>query len=123
MESLIDYGALLLHDSRTSSDANDRFLDLLEDYFAQNEEELERDVRPQFHYQGAGEFVTALEGFDELFAAVGTTLSNTETPKCFAHDDCQAVIAALDPAERPISTSSSDPKCRYVPSPPFTRND
>ena len=58
VDSLINYGALLLHDSRASSAANARFLDLLEDYFAQNNEKLQEDVRPQFHYQGSSSLRT-----------------------------------------------------------------
>jgi hypothetical protein len=42
------------------------------------------------------------------------TLENTEKPKCGRDDECQAVIAALDPAERPLDLSghNADPKCR-----------
>lgn len=35
-----------------SEEANDRFLDVMEDYFAQPQEELEKDVRREYHYQG-----------------------------------------------------------------------
>lgn len=43
-----------------SEEANQKFLDLMEDYFAQPKEDLERDLRPEVHYQ------------------VGVTLENTE---------------------------------------------
>lgn len=52
-EALIKYGALLVKDSRVTEDANDRFLDLLEDYFDQPTELLEPDCRPEFYYQGS----------------------------------------------------------------------
>lgn len=35
-----------------SEDANDDFLDTMEDYFAQEAEALEEDLRPEVHYQG-----------------------------------------------------------------------
>lgn len=49
-----------MKDSRVSEKDNDSFLDLLEDYFAQDEAALTADTRPQYHYQ------------------VGATLENTE---------------------------------------------
>lgn len=58
------YGALIVHDSRVSEEDNVAFLDLLEDYFAQPEEVLRQDERPELGYQ------------------VGVTLENTEKPKC-----------------------------------------
>ncbi|PTB79922.1 hypothetical protein M440DRAFT_1435682 [Trichoderma longibrachiatum ATCC 18648] len=95
--ALITYGALLLHDSRVSEAANDTFLDLLEDYFAQPEADLRRDERPELSYQ------------------VGVTLENTEKPKCAVDEPCLAVIQRLDPSQRPldISAHSPDPKCRF----------
>ncbi|TNY24552.1 hypothetical protein DMC30DRAFT_410286 [Rhodotorula diobovata] len=96
-EALIEYGALILRDSTVSEDANERFLDLLEDYFAQDEARLREDLRPEVHYQ------------------IGVTLENTEKPKCHSDDACKAVIAALDPAERPLDLEGghADPKCRF----------
>lgn len=44
---------------------------------------------------------------------MGTTLENVERAKCHSSVDCQAIIAALDPKERPLSTSVADPKCRF----------
>ncbi|GAA5938353.1 uncharacterized protein JCM15063_000710 [Sporobolomyces koalae] len=96
-QSLIEYGALIVRDSRVSEQANQRFLDLMEDYFAQDEAELQKDLRPEVHYQ------------------VGVTLENTEKPKCHSHAACQAIIAALEPAERPLDLAGgkADPKCRF----------
>lgn len=61
---MITYGALILRDSRVSEEDNRTFLDLLEDYFAQPLEMLQKDERPELSYQ------------------VGATLENTEKPKC-----------------------------------------
>ncbi|GAA5975687.1 hypothetical protein JCM10908_005243 [Rhodotorula pacifica] len=96
-EALIEYGALIVKDSRVSEEANERFLDVMEDYFAQDEEALRQDLRPEVHYQ------------------VGVTLENTEKPKCRSSESCQAVIAALEPEERPLDLEGghADPKCRF----------
>ncbi|TFK77370.1 Clavaminate synthase-like protein [Pluteus cervinus] len=96
-EALIVYGALVLHDSRVSEEDNTVFLDLLEDYFAQSEEVLKQDERPELSYQ------------------VGVTLENTEKPKCAVDEPCLNIIARLDPSERPldISAHAPDPKCRF----------
>jgi isopenicillin N synthase-like dioxygenase len=106
-EALITYGALVLHDSRVAEDHNDVFLDLLEDYFAQPEEALRKDERPELSYQ------------------IGVTLENTEKPKCAVDEPCLDVIKRLQPVQRPldISAHSPDPKCRFfwrmVEPPPY----
>ncbi|GAA5867207.1 hypothetical protein JCM3774_002374 [Rhodotorula dairenensis] len=96
-EALIEYGALIVRDSQVSEQANERFLDVMEDYFAQPQEALEHDLRPEVHYQ------------------VGVTLENTEKPKCHSSESCRAVIAALEPEERPLDLEGghADPKCRF----------
>jgi hypothetical protein len=88
---------LVLHDSRVSEEDNLTFLDLMEDYFAQPNEVLKQDERPELSYQ------------------VGVTLENTEKPKCAVDDPCLKIIASLDPSERPldITAHSPDPKCRF----------
>ncbi|KAI5463958.1 hypothetical protein BGZ63DRAFT_140394 [Mariannaea sp. PMI_226] len=106
-DALITYGALVLHDSRVSEQDNSAFLDLLEDYFAQDDELLRKDERPELSYQ------------------VGVTLENTEKPKCAVDEPCLDVIKRLDPSQRPldISAHSPDPKCRFfwrmVEPPPY----
>lgn len=96
-ESLILTGALVVKDSRADAAANDRFLDLMEEYFALPHDQLAKDERPELGYQ------------------VGVTLENTEKPKCGRDDECQAIIASLDPAERPLDITGdhADPKCRF----------
>ncbi|KJA25905.1 hypothetical protein HYPSUDRAFT_37391 [Hypholoma sublateritium FD-334 SS-4] len=96
-DALIVYGALILHDSRVSEDDNSTFLDLIEDYFAQPEEELKKDERPELGYQ------------------IGVTLENTEKPKCAVDEPCLKIIEALEPSERPldITAHAPDPKCRF----------
>ncbi|WVQ84834.1 hypothetical protein IAT38_006991 [Cryptococcus sp. DSM 104549] len=96
-ESLILTGALIVRDSRAPKAANDRFLDLFEDYFAQGEEVLRKDERSELGFQ------------------VGVTLENTEKPKCASDEGCQAIIASLEPGERPLDLAGgqADPKCRF----------
>ncbi|EJD54446.1 Clavaminate synthase-like protein [Auricularia subglabra TFB-10046 SS5] len=96
-DALVTYGALIVRDSRVLEKDNQVFLDLLEDYFAQPEERLKEDERPELGYQ------------------VGVTLENTEKPKCAVDESCLNVIAKLDPAERPLDITGHhpDPKCRF----------
>lgn len=96
-DALITYGALVLHDSRVASEDNDTFLDLLEDYFAQPDDVLRKDERPELSYQ------------------IGVTLENTEKPKCAVDEPCLDVIQRLDPSQRPLDISGHqpDPKCRF----------
>lgn len=96
-DSLITYGALLLRDSRVSGSDNSTFLDLLEDYFAQSQSDLQKDERPSLSYQ------------------VGVTLEHTEKPKCAIDEPCLRIIERLEPEQRPldISQHSPDPKCRF----------
>ena len=49
--SIILAGALVVKDSRAPKEANDRFIDLFEDYFAQDDEALTKDERPELGYQ------------------------------------------------------------------------
>ncbi|KAG8893349.1 hypothetical protein FRC01_013659 [Tulasnella sp. 417] len=50
-DALITYGALVVKDSRVSESDNETFLDLMEDYFAQSDDLLKKDERPEFSYQ------------------------------------------------------------------------
>lgn len=95
--ALITYGALILHDSRVAPETNDTFLDLLEDYFAQPDEVLRKDERPELSYQ------------------IGVTLDNTEKPKCAVDEPCLDIIRRLAPDQRPLDISGHepDPKCRF----------
>lgn len=50
-ESLIINGAVVVADDRAPKAANDRFLDLFEDYFSLGDDVLGADERPQYGYQ------------------------------------------------------------------------
>lgn len=79
----------------------------MEDYFAQSQEALKQDERPELSYQ------------------VGVTLENTEKPKCAVDEPCLRIIEQLDVSERPLDISGHhpDPKCRFFykmgQSPPY----
>ncbi|KAH8080830.1 hypothetical protein HD553DRAFT_316423 [Filobasidium floriforme] len=94
-ESLILTGALIVRDSRATEQANETYLDMLEDYFAQEKETLEEDLRPELGYQ------------------VGATLEDTEKPSCKSVTKCTDIIAALPASERPLDITGADPKCRF----------
>lgn len=113
---MIAYGALLLHDSRVSDGDNDTFLDLMEDYFSQPEADLKKDERPELGYQVRLMIVLIfIVIIQRPSSQVGVTLENTEKPKCAVDAPCLAIIAALDPSERPldIAAHDPDPKCRF----------
>ena len=69
----------------------------MEDYFAQPDEALKKDERPEVGYQ------------------VGVTLENTEKPKCASSEPCLRIIERLEPSERPLDIlgHNADPKCRF----------
>ena len=68
--SLKETGIVILQDPRISKEDNEDFLDLLEDYFAQDDAAKQPDERPQLHYQ------------------VGTTPANVEIPICTSDEEC-----------------------------------
>ncbi|GAW01155.1 Clavaminate synthase-like protein [Lentinula edodes] len=96
-DALVTYGALVIKDSRINEEDNEKFLNLLENYFAQSEEIIKKDVRKEWAYQ------------------VGVTPELTLKPKCVFEESCMDIIEKLDPNERPLDVSGrpSDPKTRY----------
>ncbi|KAJ9085166.1 hypothetical protein DSO57_1016503 [Entomophthora muscae] len=94
-DSLINYGVLVVRDSRATEDYNSQFIDMMERYFEQPYEEKLKDARPQFHYQ------------------VGATPGNTEDPKCKVDKDCQDLIYQLPLDSRPLPANGPDPKWRF----------
>lgn len=118
-ESLILTGALIVKDSRAPKEANDRFLDLFEDYFNQDKQALKRDERPEVGYQVVSYqpltfVITSPKARGADFK--GVTLENTEKPKCGSDEGCLAIIKELEESERPLDITGhgADPKCRYV---------
>ncbi|CAG8515581.1 5823_t:CDS:1 [Acaulospora morrowiae] len=93
--ALVDYGALLVKDPRVTEKDNSRFLDLMEDYFAQPFEVKLKDARPEFSYQ------------------VGVTPGFKEEPRCYRDPNCQEVIIKMPEDSRPLPISGPDAKWRY----------
>lgn len=88
--SLHATGCLYVKDARVAAVDNERFLDLLERYFAASDGK--RDARPELHYQ------------------VGVTPAMVERPR----DHC-ARVAAFDLPDKPLTLCppEADPKWRY----------
>jgi isopenicillin N synthase-like dioxygenase len=98
--SLRETGILIVRDPRVSEADNDAFLDMVEAYFAQPDETLDADTRPELSYQ------------------VGRTPSHVELPR----DHC-ARFKAAKAADRPVSLCppEKDAKARFfwrIGSPP-----
>eukprot|EP01138_Halocafeteria_seosinensis_P007687 gb/GECG01007855.1/.p1 GENE.gb/GECG01007855.1/~~gb/GECG01007855.1/.p1 ORF type:complete len:318 (+),score=36.97 gb/GECG01007855.1/:1-954(+) len=91
-QGLHEYGVLIVKDPRVSSQDNDRFLDTLERYFSQPDDQKQKDVHPEYHYQ------------------VGTTPSFTELPK----NHCDR-MKAFKETDKPLSECppEKDPKWRF----------
>ncbi|KAJ1976402.1 hypothetical protein H4R33_006445 [Dimargaris cristalligena] len=96
-DALYDYGCLLIRDPRVSSAKNEEFLDLLERYYAQPLEDLQRDVHPELGYQ------------------IGASPEFTEDPKCRRAENttCHALIGQLPADQRPLELVGPDPKWRF----------
>ncbi|KAI8056148.1 hypothetical protein BDF22DRAFT_674076 [Syncephalis plumigaleata] len=90
-DALREYGALLVRDPRVTQEDNEHFLDMVEDYFAQPEEQKMKDVRKELSYQ------------------IGATPSLQEVPKCGKDPKCLDIINKM-PEEY---TSGADPKWRF----------
>lgn len=91
-ESLHLYGLLIVRDPRANEKDNDVFLNMLERYFEQPEEEKNVDVRKELHYQ------------------VGATPSRVELPR----DHCDRMKAFVE-TDKPLSLCppEKDPKWRF----------
>ncbi|KAH6596532.1 hypothetical protein BASA61_003460 [Batrachochytrium salamandrivorans] len=94
-EALKKYSAFAVLDPRVSESENTAFLNLIEDYFAQDYDTKMKDARPDVHFQ------------------VGVTPENTEEPRCGRDDDCMERVAAMEPENRPLDFTQSDKKWRF----------
>ena len=89
------YGVVLARDPRCPSNDNDRFLDLLEAYYAQPPAAKLQDARPDLHYQ------------------VGVLPEGREVPACQSDPECLRAIAAQPPEHRARVPRGPDPKWRF----------
>ena len=79
---LKENGILIIRDPRVSEDDNNRFLNMMEDYFEQDEQIILRDARPQWFYQ------------------VGVTPAGVERPRCATDPECLKDIDNQEPWNR-----------------------
>ncbi|KAJ1973990.1 hypothetical protein H4R34_004890 [Dimargaris verticillata] len=94
-ESLREYGCMLIKDPRVSSDQNEEFLDMMEQYYAQPRNDLLKDERPEYGYQ------------------IGVSPEFTEDPRCRRDASCQKLIDGLKSEHKPLKIAQSDPKWRF----------
>ncbi|CAG8561367.1 21_t:CDS:2 [Paraglomus brasilianum] len=95
-DGLRDYGAILVKDPRVTKEDNDRFLDMMEDYYAQSHEVKMRDARPDVGYQ------------------VGVTPEFTEEARCIRDPKCHQIIDEMTEENRPVRPTGPDPKWRFM---------
>lgn len=112
-----------MKDSRVSEQDNSVFLDLLEDYFAQPDEQLRKDIRPEFGYQGKlhleeldGAIVCPLKPCGVATSTPSACQSNTDTvhllfARCL-FDANATVGATLENTEKP--RCSLDTECHEL---------
>jgi len=90
VETLKTTSCLIIKSPKVNEDDNAAFLNLLEQYFSQKEEDLMKDVHPELSYQ------------------VGATPEFTEVPR-----DHADVISKLDPKNAAHKPKGADPKWRF----------
>ncbi|MQM21260.1 hypothetical protein Taro_054297 [Colocasia esculenta] len=94
--TLRETGALLLKDPQCSAEDNDRFLDMMERYFARSEEFKRLQERPHLHYQ------------------VGVTPEGVEIPRSLVDEEMKEKIRMMPEGCRPLMPTGPDPKWRYM---------
>lgn len=92
-ELLSEFGVIVIKDTRVKKAKSDKFLDMLEDYYALPMSEKQKDIHPEYSYQ------------------IGATPDNTEKSR---EDNCK-FAASLDAKNKPqtICPPGFDPKWRY----------
>ncbi|KAI8865403.1 Clavaminate synthase-like protein [Ramicandelaber brevisporus] len=94
-QSLIDYGALVVRDPRVTEEDNNKFIDMVEDYFDQPTEVKMNDVRADLGFQ------------------IGATPELTEEPRCKRDPVCQDVVHNIPEQNQPLPFEGKDPKWRF----------
>ncbi|XP_058073522.1 uncharacterized protein LOC131222472 [Magnolia sinica] len=105
--TLRETGALLVKDPRCSVEDNDRFLDMMENYFEKSQEFKRLQERPHLHYQ------------------VGVTPEGVEVPRSLVDEEMQEKIKSMQKEFQPSTPMGPDLKWRYMwrvgPRPSTTR--
>ncbi|KAF5738365.1 hypothetical protein HS088_TW13G01263 [Tripterygium wilfordii] len=93
---LRETGALLVKDPRCTVEDNDRFIDMMEEYFERPPEFKRLQERPHLHYQ------------------VGVTPEGLEVPRSLVDEEMQDKLRALPKDSQPLTPLGPDPKWRYM---------
>ncbi|XP_042061866.1 uncharacterized protein LOC121805900 [Salvia splendens] len=94
--TLKETGALLVKDPRCSAEDNDRFLDMMENYFEMPDDFKRQQERPQLHYQ------------------VGVTPEGVEVPRSLVDKEMQEKLRSMPIESQPSRPAGPDPKWRYM---------
>ncbi|XP_062000903.1 uncharacterized protein LOC133718111 [Rosa rugosa] len=94
--SLRETGALLVKDPRCTAQDNDRFLDMMENYFASSSDFKRLHERPQLHYQ------------------VGVTPEGVEVPRSLVDEEMQEKLKQMPKQVQPSTPKGPDCKWRYM---------
>jgi len=96
-KAMAETSILIVRDPRVSKTDSGNFLDMMEEYFSQERELLDKDVRPALHYQ------------------VGATPEKTEKAICSTNHKCKKIVEALTEENKPHlkPDQGADPKWRY----------
>eukprot|EP00218_Dolichomastix_sp_CCMP3274_P008198 CAMPEP_0170132688 /NCGR_PEP_ID=MMETSP0033_2-20121228/692_1 /TAXON_ID=195969 /ORGANISM="Dolichomastix tenuilepis, Strain CCMP3274" /LENGTH=363 /DNA_ID=CAMNT_0010368105 /DNA_START=36 /DNA_END=1127 /DNA_ORIENTATION=+ len=89
-------GVCIVRDPRCTQGDSDEFLNMMERYFQQPDDEKLKDARKELHYQ------------------VGVTPENVEVPKCSVDPSCIAEVESMPEEHRPVMPKGPDVKWRYM---------
>ncbi|PSS11990.1 Serine--tRNA ligase [Actinidia chinensis var. chinensis] len=94
--TLRETGALLVKDPRCSAEDNDRFIDMMEEYFEKPDDFKRLQERPYLHYQ------------------VGVTPEGVEVPRSLVDEQMHEKLRAMPKEYQPSTPMGPDPKWRYM---------
>ncbi|KAJ8748785.1 hypothetical protein K2173_011340 [Erythroxylum novogranatense] len=93
---LSETGALVVKDPRCTAQDNDRFIDMMEQYFEKPLHFKKQQERPHLHYQ------------------VGVTPEGVEVPRSLVDEEMQEKLKAMPKEHQPLTPSGPDRKWRYM---------
>ncbi|XP_059651822.1 uncharacterized protein LOC132299310 [Cornus florida] len=94
--TLRETGVLVVKDPRCSAQDNDRFIDMMENYFERPDQFKRLQERPHLHYQ------------------VGVTPEGVEVPRSLVDEEMQEKLRAMPKEVQPSTPVGPDPKWRYM---------
>ncbi|CAM8964844.1 unnamed protein product [Rhodiola kirilowii] len=94
--ALKETGALLVRDPRCAAELNDRFIDMMENYFDMPNEFKRRQERPELRYQA------------------GVLPEGVEVPRILVDSAMQEDLEMMSHESKPTLPKGPDHKCRYM---------